>query len=175
MALIVNFFAGPGAGKTTLAAGTFYNLKIKGYNVEIAQEYAKDLVWEERNKTILNQIYVFGKQQHRVHRLIEKVDIVVTDSPMLLSVFYGRLYGTYPESFYKSCRDIFDTYNNLNIYIPRRTVYNSHGRYQSEEQAKQIDMTIHDWLRAENVPFEELQENYDIDSIIPMIDNRLSK
>ncbi len=45
--LVINMFAGPGAGKSTLAAGTFFRLKCLGVNAEIAPEYAKDLVWEE--------------------------------------------------------------------------------------------------------------------------------
>ena len=46
MTLVVNFFAGPGAGKSSMAAGLFAELKFRGVNCELATEYAKDKVWE---------------------------------------------------------------------------------------------------------------------------------
>jgi len=45
--LIVDFFAGPGAGKSTTAADVFAKLKWRGVNAELIGEYAKDLTWSE--------------------------------------------------------------------------------------------------------------------------------
>ena len=172
MTIIVNIFAGPGAGKSTLAAGLFHALKLEHIHVEQVMEYAKDLVWEERQKTLLNQVYVFGKQQNRVHRLIRKVDVVVTDSPFLLSVFYGREYGTYPESFYTCIKDIFQTYDNLNIFINRGTHYQTEGRNQTQEEAVMFDNKIRKWLEAENILYTSVDQNL-IAPIIQMIKERL--
>ncbi len=61
-ALIVNLFGGPGAGKSTMAAGLFSELKWRGINCELATEYAKEKVWEESYAIFENQIYIFGKQ-----------------------------------------------------------------------------------------------------------------
>ena len=172
MTLIVNIFAGPGAGKSTLAAGLFHALKLEHIHVEQVMEYAKDLVWEERQKTLLNQVYVFGKQQNRVHRLVGKVDVVVTDSPFALSIFYGRQYGKYPESFYTSCKDIFQTYDNLNIFINRGTHYQTEGRNQTQEEAVQFDNKIKTWLDAENIPYMTVNQNF-VAPIVLAIKERL--
>ena len=38
MSLIINMFAGPGAGKSTTEEELFYKLKHDGYNVELVIE-----------------------------------------------------------------------------------------------------------------------------------------
>ena len=174
MTKVVNILAGPGAGKSTLAAGIFYALKLEHIHTEQAMEYAKDLVWEERSKTLANQVYVFGKQQNRVHRLINKVDVVITDSPMILSIFYGREYGRYPESFYQSCKDIFDMYDNINFLIKRGTLYQTEGRNQTREEAIQFDNRIENWLKDENIPYYSVEQGA-VAEVVSIIKRELQK
>ena len=138
--LVINLFAGPGAGKSTMAAGLFYELKMAGYNVEMALEYAKDLTWEERISTLSIQPYVFGKQYHRICRLLGKVDAIITDSPVLLSCFYAG--ALYPQSFHTSVIELFSQLRNLNFYVKREKAYNPAGRSQTEEEAQKIDADL---------------------------------
>ena len=74
--LIVNLIGGPGSGKSTCASGIFYQLKKLGINCELALEFAKDKVWEESIKTLDDQFYIFGKQYHKLFRLMDKVDVI---------------------------------------------------------------------------------------------------
>ena len=52
-------------------------------------EYAKDVVWEGRDYLLSDQIYLFAKQNRKQVRLYGKVDVVVTDCPLMLSYYYS--------------------------------------------------------------------------------------
>lgn len=150
---VINFYAGPGAGKSTTCALLFAKLKLLGLNVEMALEYAKDKVWEESFKTLENQIYVFGKQHHRIYRLKDKVDFIITDSPLLFSIQYD---ATKNSTFKQLVLGEYNKYNNINFFIKRDCVYNPKGRMQNEEEAKQIDNEIFTLLNSNNIPFYEI-------------------
>lgn len=144
-ALVVNLFAGPGAGKSSTAAGLFSYLKWAGIECELATEYAKDRVWSEDLKTLGNQIYVFGKQHHRIHRLKDKVEVIITDSPLLLSILYD---DDKNDSLQKLVMYEFKKCNNLNIFLKREKPYVQTGRLQTEEEAKQIDRCVQSLLKV---------------------------
>ena len=80
----------PGAGKSTGAAYIFSQLKMHGINAELVTEFAKDKVWENNTEVFKNQAYLFGKQSYRISRCKDKVDVIVTDSPLPLSIFYNK-------------------------------------------------------------------------------------
>lgn len=140
MSLLVNMFAGPGAGKSTITSHVFSELKWRGVNCEVALEFAKDLVWEERFTTLDNQIYVFGKQLHRIKRLVDKVDVIITDSPLLFSVLYIPDWLKSEDELNKAFRNlvigVHSSFHNSNYFIERLKPYNPKGRMQTEDQAK---------------------------------------
>lgn len=136
--IVVNLFAGPGAGKSTMAARVFSELKELGYNSELVTEFAKDLTWQGSMKALDNQLYVFAKQYHRLWRLVDNVDIVVTDSPILLSL----IYGTTSDTFKKLVIEEFNKFHNINIRLVRVKQYNPKGRSQTLDEAKDIDRQV---------------------------------
>jgi len=138
--LIVNLFGGPGSGKSTTAAGVFHLLKLEGVNCEYVQEFAKDLCWEGRSVAMRDQLYVLGKQHHRIHRLQGKVDVVVTDAPLLVSHIYGE--DWLPESFFQMVMDLHLDQDNMNFFIDRVKPFQQAGRLQDEEQATRLDDKI---------------------------------
>lgn len=158
-ALVVNLFAGPGSGKSTMAAGLFYKLKSAGVNCELAGEYAKDLAWEGGNEKIADQIYVFAKQQRRVLRLADKVDVVICDSPTILGLAYMPQH--YPESFTDLVKWQFNQYNNLNIFVERKKAFNPKGRFHTEEESKQKDVEIKKLMSDCNLSWESVEGNDD--------------
>lgn len=150
-ALIVNLFAGPGTGKSSTAAGLFSELKWRGRTTEMALEFAKDKVWEKSTAVLDNQIYIFGKQHHRIWRLREQVEVVVTDSPILLSLIYGA--ENTSKQFHELVLYEHDQLRNLNVFLERLKAYDPKGRLQTEEKAREIDQQV-------QVMLDENDENY---------------
>ena len=164
--IVVNLFAGPGSGKSTTCAGVFAKLKLAGVNCEMALEYAKDKVWEESNKVLDDQIYVFGKQLHRIFRLKDKVDVVITDSPILLSIIYDKTGNKY---FSDLVLNQFNNFENRNYFIERTTVYNPKGRLQTEDEAKEIDKVLLDLLKDCNIEYDSVGKSEAVDYIFNKI------
>ncbi len=148
MKRIINLFGGPGAGKSTTAAGVFSLLKLDGVNCELVTEYAKDLVWEDRHKTLENQFYVSAKQHNRLWRIPETVDIVITDSPILLGILYSN------DKLFKSMLiKKFSEFNNLNFFLNRVKSFNEIGRLQKEEEANKFCASTVNLLDDNNIPY----------------------
>jgi len=148
--VVVNLLAGPGAGKSTLAASLFSKLKWCGVECELAAEYAKDLVWEKRDKTFENQVYIFGKQHHRIFRLLGQVQVVITDSPLFLTPIYdGEKRKTLKQLVFEETSKC----NNLNLFVTRRKDYIPNGRIHTKSQADRIDGTVKRFLNKNHIPF----------------------
>lgn len=170
--IVINLYGGPGCGKSTVAALVFGKLKQKGINCELVTEYAKDKVWEESYNTLKNQIYVFGKQLHRMWRLNNKVNVIITDSPLPLSIIYN---SEEDVNFEKLVISEFNKFNNFNFIINRSTKYQIEGRYQTEEEAKKIDSDILSLLCKYNMTTVILSLDIAVDRICEIVLNNLKE
>lgn len=150
---VINLFAGPGAGKSTTAAGLFHSMKLDKFNVELVTEYAKDLTWDERWGTLDDQLYVFAKQHNRLYRLRDKVDYVVTDSPLLVGLMYKKP-NYLPLHFDKLVMEAWNTYENYNFFLHRRKEYVQVGRTQTLEQAQEVDTRVKNYLDMHGIAYE---------------------
>lgn len=172
---VVNLYGGPGTGKSTTAAALFSELKFRGVNCEYVQEYAKDKAWEFGTdhlgvpKVFQAQEYIFGKQHFRMRRCAQDVDVIITDSPLLLGLIYT------PENFPlpslgNVIREAYHLYDNLDIFLVRNKPYNVKGRFQTEDQARQLDTEIKHLLDAEKVPYHTVAAGRDsIEQIIKFL------
>jgi hypothetical protein len=157
---VINLFAGPGSGKTTTSALVFGTLKQMGINAEFCSEWVKGAVWEQRLLPISDQGFILGNQNYALHRLRGQVDVAITDSPLLLSPVYAKLAAE--DNPYKKvdwdthARSIFDTYDNLNIFIVRNKPYNPKGRGQTEQEARDVDLAVEKYLFDRGVPYEKV-------------------
>lgn len=150
--LVINFFGGPGCGKSTTAALLYAELKIKNINCELVNEFAKDLVWQNSLDDLKNQIYVFGNQHHRMFRLIDKVDIIITDSPLLLTLAYAD------KDMFLSMEELVfnehNKYNNINIFLNRNETYQENGRKEDYDNAIKLDNIIQKILKRGKIEYE---------------------
>lgn len=161
--LVVNLLGSPGSGKSSGAAAVFSKLKMAGVNAELVTEYAKDKCWEGNDAVFHCQEYIFGKQSFRQHRLRDKVDVIVTDSPLILSSFYcsDPVLG---RAFDQVVTDRFNSYNNFNAFIKRVKPYSPAGRFETEaesdEKAKRLLQFLIDHDIYGNV-YDGDKEGYD--------------
>jgi hypothetical protein len=144
-------FAAPGVGKSTTASGLFYKMKLAGVNVELAREYAKDLVWSSRLQTLDDQIYVFGKQHHRIFTLLKDVDVIISDCPLVMQLIYST---KYPECFADTVKWAFNQYDNLNYVLERTKAYNPKGRTQTLEESDKLQTDIYALLIENHIPYQ---------------------
>lgn len=145
--VVVNCFAGPGAGKTTCAWEIASELKKRGIEAEYVGEYAKELVWDGNTElldgSLKSQQQLYDIQNHRVQRLIGKVDVVVTDSPAIL----GAMYLKQPNAeFERSIISDFNKQHNFNLFINRGVTFQQTGRIHNLEESKAIDNKIKEFL-----------------------------
>lgn len=156
--LVINLFGVPGAGKSTGAAYIFSQIKMRGVNAELITEFAKDKVWEENKEVFKNQAYIFGKQSFKLSRCDGKVDVIITDSPLPLSIFYNKD-PRLTENFNKSVMDVFNSYENKNYLILRVKPYNPSGRHQTKEESDALGEPIKNLLKDRDIKFEHINGN----------------
>lgn len=167
--ILVNLFGAPGSGKSTGAAYVFSQLKMRGINAELVTEFAKDKVWEENKEVFNNQAYIFGKQYFKTTRCQDKVDVIVTDSPLLLSVFYNRdkILG---EEFNHLVAKIAKSYDTINYLLLRNKPYNPKGRLQTEEESDALVDPLKKMLVCYEINYiEKLGDQSHYDEIVEEI------
>lgn len=163
--IIVNIWGAPGVGKSTTAAGLFASLnrdeRFNHLNMELVTEVAKDFVWENRMETLEVQLYVTAKQFRNMYRVAKKVDLVITDSPVMQGAFYGEYYEAVPDPdiFFEMLKGFNDTLGDrVDFYLPRSVPYKSVGRNQSEEEIKNFDTQFEEFMR--NIAHLKLEKHY---------------
>ncbi|AVH84960.1 hypothetical protein RsoM2USA_31 [Ralstonia phage RsoM2USA] len=135
---VINLYGGPGSGKSTTRALLFGLLKLRGMNVEEAPEFAKELTWEQRVRMLSEQDFIFAEQHRRIRILTgHSIDAVITDCPLNLGLIYTP--GDYFINFPKLVSEVYNSYNNVNVFIKRVKPYNPKGRNQNEADAKVKD------------------------------------
>ena len=163
MSTIINFFGGPGIGKSTQASGLFTEMKKHHMSVEYTYEFPKEVAWEGNVSQLSDQFFITANQHRNISRLYGKVDYIIVDSPIVLGCFYEQRYGEgYPASFYgmsglsKFLWTLFGKYNNINILLTRNNEeYDQSGRLQNLQEAQEIDDDIKQTLQINSIPFVE--------------------
>jgi hypothetical protein len=170
--LITNFYGGPSTGKSSMMFGVAGKLKWRGIDCDIAPEYAKFETWKnQRNRKRVmhpdggpfmgeldNQIKIFGEQHHMLHTLCGNVDVVITDSPLLMQLVYST-----DNELNNLIINEHQNFNTLDIFLVRKKPFNPNGRFQTEEQAIELDKRIKSLLKEfsnnDYLEIDGLEEN----------------
>ena len=174
--LFINIYGGPGSGKSTAMAYIFSKLKMKGVNVDMVMEFAKEVLYQGNLESLKNQIYIFGNQYQRFFNVARNVDVVVTDAPIFMSIVYNSL-TTGREEFDALVNELGKRYRDKNYFLERVTPYSTDGRHQNEEQANDVSRTIIEKLKKYDINYEvtnSLAENLDkiVDEVVEMLKNK---
>jgi len=161
MTKIINLFGGPGIGKSSIAAGLTYKLKKQHITCDNPYEFPKLLAWDENHSAIRDQLFVLANQHRGIVKSYGKVDYIILDSPILLSLTYKSFYKSndypatlYGESFDNMVLDIYNRYDNINIVLKRSEgKHNNSERYQNLEESIQLDGVIEDSLKNNDLPY----------------------
>lgn len=152
--IVINLFGEPSAGKSTAAMDITANLKRVGINAEYVSEFAKDKVYEHNKEVFKHQEYIFGKQSFKMGRVRDNVQVIVTDSPLLLNILYNdddRILG---EDFNKVALNMFNSYDNRNYVLTRHHKYENEGRRQNEAEAAEVRHSLLNLLDKLNIPYK---------------------
>ena len=171
--LLINLFAGPSAGKTTAALELTAALKKKGFNVEYVSEYAKELVLENKTELLKNQVHVTDEQFHRLDRLRNSgVEIIVTDSPVLLGKVYGE--GKISREYGKKLLTYHNSFDNFNLFVNRGSTFQTEGRVHNLEQSKELDAKILAMLQDNRIFYGNYNHD-EIDKTVERITTSFSR
>lgn len=145
MPLRINFYGGPGVGKSTLAAKVYAELSRGGVvSAELVREFVKPWAYEGQKLDRFDQVYTFAQQLWAEHRLFKAgIEVVVTDSPLLLQCVYTfRL----DNDVAKHMRDLAFCYEKaypaLNFLVRRAVPFRRIGRFEDEPELNELDEQI---------------------------------
>jgi adenylate kinase family enzyme len=156
--LVINLFGAPGSGKSTLAADLFSEMKKHDYQVEMVREWVKLWAWEGKEMNYADQVIVFGNQVHEETSLYGKVDVIITDSPLILSAFYEDA-NHKSTNLLEAAKKImhlakFDQVTYWNLLVKRDWAYQTKGRWQNEAESNELHKKMIQFLKTNELTYE---------------------
>lgn len=144
----INIFGGPCTGKSVIATYLFYRLKAMQHSIEYVHEYIKFWTYIPRVPKGWDSVYCQAKQIHHEDTVLRSgTNLIVSDSPLHLQCFYAEhhenpgLWGMLEQA-----KEFESEYPSINIFLKRKDEdYKEEGRYETLEQAKQIDKEIEEY------------------------------
>jgi ABC-type oligopeptide transport system ATPase subunit len=154
MTTVINLFGGSGCGKSTTAALLFARMKLMGLHIELVREYVKYWAWNDRKVREWDQLYLLGKQSAYESMLYGKVDYIVTDSPILLAGIYQQFRSKGKDTYVGDAAKAFMAHaqqngvTHRNYFLSRNKPFDPRGRWETEEEAKEIDRFVLSYLES---------------------------
>jgi hypothetical protein len=146
---VVNLIGGPGVGKTTMAHLLVYLASIKHVSAAFVPEYVKSWALESRPFRPYDELYFLGKQARYESIHYGRSELIVTDKPLVMDVMYARkfspqLAGAVEQSVTSLMamaeQELGVRY--ANVVLKRVHPYQTHGRYQDEAGAREMDVDM---------------------------------
>lgn len=190
--LVVNLFAGPGAGKTVMAMSLVVELKKQGIHAEYVSEVAKGCVYRLDNYRLpkedakaaadlisgrfYDQVELLQEQKYQLDIFAgsTQVDVVITDSPLVLSAAYLKDDDMRPV-FEDMVKDEALKYHNINYFIHRNTTeFEAEGRIHTLAQSVEKDKEVKDLLNRLGQRYLIVNRE-NIDAVVNRIESEIGR
>lgn len=182
--LHVNFWGNPGVGKSGLAGELYGRLSGKGYLAELVKEYAKELqyrgelVRKDRRTgedVETEQMIISTEQFRREAEYEDRVQVIVTDSPVLQGVVFAPAH--YRTELTSILRQLTAGWRSIDVLLVRdvRLDYQSRGRIQSPEESMALRPEIESVLRTERPDFVTLHADEALERVFDVVVDHLER
>jgi len=160
---VINIIGGPGSDKSLFSAAIVLHLSLHGKTVETIPDFAKSLVWQQNFEVLKNQYFIAQRQFEMLNLIDGQVHFLITECSLPQVLFYNENYAENICDVAKTREQILEWYrqsDNINILVQRGDKkYVRSGRFQDEEQAREVDLGLRDILHREQLPYTELAPN----------------
>ena len=157
---VINIIGGPGCDKSLFSAAIILQLNLHNKTVETSPDYAKSLVWQQNFEVLKNQYFIAQRQYEMLNLLDGQVQYLITECSLPQVLYYNEHYEENICDVGKTRLQILEWYkqhNNVNIFVERGDKKYVHtGRFQDEEQAKNIDRGLRAMLVREGLRYTAL-------------------
>ena len=172
--LHVSIWGGPSMGKTSVAQQVSGELKRRGYKADYVPEFAKELV-RQGIIHLYDQIEILAEQHRREKLCHGALDVVVTDSPLPLSLYHCS------DEDKQALERIIDNrtrdWTILNYFVERdlSNAYETEGRYEDVNGALAKHKGLLTILQRRDPGYTALATAEASDFIVAEIVHRLSQ
>jgi hypothetical protein len=160
---VINVIGGPGCDKSLVTSAIILFLKLHDKTVEVIPDYAKSLVWQQNFEVLKNQYFIAQRQYEMLNLLDGQIQFLITECSLPQVLYYNENYADNICDIGKTRTQILEWYkqhNNVNVLVERGDRKYIHtGRFQDEEQAKDIDRGLRGILTREGLRFTALPGN----------------
>ena len=118
--------------------------------------------------------YVFAKQYVGITRVQDKVDVVIMDSPIMLSLLYNKD-AEIADGFNLLVAECYNKYDNMDYLITKREdiKYDMKGRQQNEKEADEVACSLLEMLQKYRIKCQVITAiEKDLDGIVEAVVRR---
>jgi len=157
---VINVIGGPGSDKSLFSSAIILYLNLHNKTVETIPDYAKSLVWQQNFEVLKNQYFIAQRQFEMLNLLDGQVQFLLTECSLPQVLYYNENYAENICDVSKTRAQILEwykQYDNINIFVERgEKKYVRSGRFQDEDQARDIDRGLRSVLVREGIEFTPL-------------------
>ena len=158
---VVNVIGGPGCDKSLISSAIILFLHLHNRTVETIPDYAKSLVWQQNFEVLKNQYFIAQRQYEMLNLLDGQVQFLITECSLPQLLYYNEHYPDNICDVAKTRTQILEWYrqhNNINVFVERGDKKYVHtGRFQDEDQAREVDRGLRATMAHEGIHYTVLK------------------